>query len=430
MQTRKTIVKLTFLLIGILLYLPSYSQENFQPGSITLANGEKLEGFIDYRQWGSNPDQIVFKTSLEQKANSYSHDDLSNFSVQDEFYVSAEFDIETSPTATNNLDTYKKFNIEKRKGFLKTILMGTKSLLVFKENAGKKNFYIKRGTSYELLLYKKYILNEGSSEMRRVDHNKYLEQLAEYFQSCPNVYNTLKNTAYKLKSLEKVFAVYYECTDEEISYNKKQGKIETQIGAFAGVINAYISYIGDRAHYRVLIDTDFPSTLNYSGGIFLNLVFPSYLGKWSIYNELQYNFLDYSGYYELQGWGGLFQNTDMEILLSILKINNQLRFRYPINEKMSFFANSGVSNGLILETSNYKREQTNLNSHSEDEIIEGKAIATDLIIHEKSILAGIGCSLNNFSLEFRYERASDLVKSHSVRSSRNHFYMLLGYRFK
>lgn len=429
MQTRKTIVKLTFLLIGILLYLPSYSQENFQPGSITLANGETIQGFIDYREWQSNPDKITFKSSIDRKGVSYSYEDLLGFSVQKEFYVSATFEIETSSTVTNNLDLSREFKTEKKKGFLKSLISGSKSLYLYKDNVAKRNFYIGKDDTFELLLYKKYLINEGTSEMQKADHKKYLEQLAGYFKSCPKVYTTLKNAEYKLKSLEKVFKSYYECTNEEFISRIIKKKPGYSFGVFGGINYSKISFSGNRDYYAEIIDTDFPANINFAGGLSFELIFPRFQKKWSIFNELQYSYLNMSGRYELSGWSTFYQNIDMEFKYSFIKLNNQLRYTHPISEQLALFTNIGFSNGYIHEVKNYKLEENNINWNYTDVTFEGRAIDSEIFKHEKSLLVGIGLKFSRLSIELRYENASDLVKGLSVNSKRNNLYLLIGFRF-
>ncbi|NJK97917.1 MAG: hypothetical protein HC905_26095 [Bacteroidales bacterium] len=56
-------VKFIVLFIGLILFNLAYSQENYIPGYV-IENGDTLKGFIDYRNWEKNPNQIAFKTSM------------------------------------------------------------------------------------------------------------------------------------------------------------------------------------------------------------------------------------------------------------------------------------------------------------------------------------------------------------------------------
>ena len=58
---KKTIIKFVFLLVCLTGVSLAYSQENFVAGSIIKLNGDTVKGYVDYRNWERNPNQIKFK---------------------------------------------------------------------------------------------------------------------------------------------------------------------------------------------------------------------------------------------------------------------------------------------------------------------------------------------------------------------------------
>ena len=57
------------------------AQANFVPGSVTLANGEKLQGLIDYREWTRHPKKIVYKSGTGAEAKEFKPIELKYFEV-------------------------------------------------------------------------------------------------------------------------------------------------------------------------------------------------------------------------------------------------------------------------------------------------------------------------------------------------------------
>jgi hypothetical protein len=70
-------------LLGVFL-LPalSYAQSNYKPGYVVNIKGDTLKGFIDYREWGANPDEIRFKSALSDgDSKTFTPSDISYFSI-------------------------------------------------------------------------------------------------------------------------------------------------------------------------------------------------------------------------------------------------------------------------------------------------------------------------------------------------------------
>ncbi|HTD41168.1 MAG TPA: hypothetical protein VK671_11145, partial [Mucilaginibacter sp.] len=77
-------MKLTciFLFFVFLLSSLSYAQSNYKPGYVVDLKGDTLKGFIDYREWGSNPNAIDFKTTVTDKESKrFSPADINYFNI-------------------------------------------------------------------------------------------------------------------------------------------------------------------------------------------------------------------------------------------------------------------------------------------------------------------------------------------------------------
>lgn len=73
--------KIVALALGSLLYVASYAQKNLKEGYIVLNNKDTLTGFIDYREWYRNPDNVLFSSSKEAGRQRYKVNDISAFAA-------------------------------------------------------------------------------------------------------------------------------------------------------------------------------------------------------------------------------------------------------------------------------------------------------------------------------------------------------------
>jgi hypothetical protein len=70
------------LLSAVLLPALSYAQSNYKPGYAINVKGDTLKGFINYKEWGGNPDAIDFKSSLSDRdSKTFTTSDISYFNI-------------------------------------------------------------------------------------------------------------------------------------------------------------------------------------------------------------------------------------------------------------------------------------------------------------------------------------------------------------
>ncbi|MBS1500782.1 MAG: hypothetical protein JST32_01885 [Bacteroidetes bacterium] len=73
---------ISYLLLALLAPLFASSQSNYKPGYVVTLKGDTIKGFIDYREWETNPDAISFKQSINDEAGkTYGVNDIKYFNV-------------------------------------------------------------------------------------------------------------------------------------------------------------------------------------------------------------------------------------------------------------------------------------------------------------------------------------------------------------
>ena len=419
-----TLKKLLLLISGLLIIQSSFSQENYLPGFLINHSGDTVKGFIDYRNWEKNPRVIHFKKLMNESASARTPLDILKFGVHDEVYLGAIVDAEISPSATEVLQYDPALQIVIDTTFLQVLIEGDKNLYYNKNSVGNKNFYIGQGSDLELLAFKKYLVNQGG-ERAIAENKKYIGQLTVYLNDCPTISSKLSNIQYRQKSLEKLFRNYYGCTHSEISFENKIEKIEIEIGALAGATLSQLKFTSDSDANNYLTKVDYGTSVNFTAGLFFDVILPRNQGKWSINNELMFTSYKFEGMYEDFKNENDWTKTHTEIAYSYLKVNNMLRFKYPVSTGF-MFVNVGISNGFGLsETNNKRKEKQFYSSYTND----FSSALDDTKMWEMGLLFGVGGKIRQFSLEARYEHGNGMSAYSNMKSPTNRYYILLGYRF-
>ncbi|MEO8795928.1 MAG: porin family protein [Daejeonella sp.] len=423
MALETTMKKIGLLILATVFFYQANAQVNYLPGAIIKSEGDSIKGFIEYGNWAGNPGKINFKKTLSSAAQSFSPADIQEFSVKDEIYISRIVDVETSPVNTNDLTEDVALHLKKDTAFLQTILKGNKSLYYLKNSAGVENFYIAGDQKLELLVYKKYLV-KNNDQLVSTSNKRFLGQLKLYLEDCSAIDDQLKNTSYTKASLEKLFEIYYKCSDTDADFQKKTENTVVHIGIFGGPSFTELSLKSDSQ--QDFLNADFGHSFSFTAGLFFDYVLPRNLKKWSINNELAFSNYMVKGYTEQYNDANNYSNSTYELGYSYIKMNNMVRFKFPV--KTAFvYLNGGISNGYAISEKNYKVVKSTF--YSNDKTEEGLAIK-DTRKHEQGLVLGIGSDYNKLSFELRYERGNGMSNYTSVNSTTGRYFGLLGYRFK
>ncbi len=203
--------------------------------------------------------------------------------------------------------------------FLQTLFEGRKSLYRY-FNYSKEYFYIRQGTTFDLLLYKKYLTEQGDNSI--LNENKtFVGQLRIYLNDCPGIEDKIDKTGYDESDLNKLFRFYYESTDSGSSFTREVEKRRAETGLLAGCSVSSLIFMST----TYFTQTDFSHSVNFSAGLFFDLIIPRNHGKWSILNELILTSYDVSGTYK-SGPENYYTQISSELGFIYLKINTMGRF--------------------------------------------------------------------------------------------------------
>ncbi|WP_187696154.1 outer membrane beta-barrel protein, partial [Xanthovirga aplysinae] len=208
------------------------------------------------------------------------------------------------------------------------------------------------------------------------------------------------------------------------NFQKQVEKTKLEFGGLVGVSLTSLQFKSDLSSFTVA-NTDYPISTDFSAGLFLDVVLPRNQRRLSIYNELLFSSYNVEGRYTNFVDQNYYDENYTKIGYSYLKMNNMIRFKYPL--KNSFiYLNAGMSNGFAIKETNYKKVESRF--YSTEEVREGKALE-ETNKYEQGYVFGIGSKIKRCSFELRYEVGSGMSIYEALGSFVHRSSFLLGYRF-
>ncbi|WP_047446057.1 hypothetical protein [Alistipes sp. ZOR0009] len=406
----------SFMLFFCLISTAVFSQKNDVPGYILDVKGDTVKGYIDYRNWLCNPKEIKFKLSLDGVYHTHTPLTIKGFGTDDDRYESAIVEVETSTNNNYFIDYDSSIKLQQDTVFLQVIVDGRQKLYL-NNTAIKPNFYISIDSTINLLVYKKYIDENKTGTVRGIaENNKYKGQLAYYFRDCPKIRSKINNLKYETSDLKAIFKFYQQCTNSQIAFEKKEIKIKPEFGIIGGLTVTNFNVKNS--------SVKFSNSNNLSGGVFLNIILPRNLSKFSIYNDLRMTS------YNAKGTSHTITSSEKEekfiqLSLTYIKLQNLVRAKFPLKHYSIFF-NIGVSNGLVIKEN--KNKQIVKTEYSSTITHTRESTAFAIRKHEQGLVVGSGINYNNYSVEFRYEIGNGMSDAVFVKTFTKNFNFLLSYK--
>lgn len=235
------------LFIALLLPLFSIAQSNYKPGYVVTSKGDTVRGFIDYRNWDSNPSAISFKSALNDRGKQvFTTGNIKLFSISGfvtykKFICSVSMDETNTAHPNTSRDTSYKIDTV----FLKVLQQGKHLALYSYADQIKTRFYVGEYPDYTPteLIYRLYY-DPGAVTDRRgrsVDENTYLKQLF----ALANKYNALdddlnrhfQSSNYLSPDMLYIVSKINGITKTELKKNSEQSKFNFFISAAVNIAN-------------------------------------------------------------------------------------------------------------------------------------------------------------------------------------------------
>ena len=401
------------------------AQGQLKPCSIINLKGDTLTGFIEYYGWDNNPKKIKFRSTASSTETEYRPTEIREFHVNGEIYEAAIVQKETSPRSINYITQTDALRIEKDTSFLLLLIKGSKSLYYCKPDGEEHSLYIKQNNNIELLLYKKYssIINGVTQIVERKD---YITQLSEYLGDCSTVFGNISNIRYSKDHLLSMFKNYYKCIGSNESYIKNKEPIKAKFGIAGGPQLTNPVFKSNSETYNEVESSVFNKPVSFTGAVFVDLILPRTLTKWSIYNELAYSFYKVKGNLVTDQQNPAGETAFMYRLhFGYIKLYNMVKYRRPVAQS-AFYFKAGLSNGYMIQpVENYKRKEQR---YSMTIVTESDAIRS-LKKYEIGAACSVGIQHKKLFGEIRYELSNGAAHISDLKTKVHRISLLAGFSF-
>lgn len=283
-----------FIAAMILVVHCATAQVNYQPGYIVKVPGDSLRGFIDNRNWSTNPKTIRFKKTESDNASNYTVNDLVAFGIDKaDQYVKAIVEKDMRPVnADNNLmGTADSALVDTV--FLRVLVRGRLGLYGLTDI--KNHFYISEDNAhYTELLYRVFMERFTT---KYTESHGYRNQLMNYLPAT--------NQQRLAKKIENVTYTESQLTSLVYDINMQFGsaalpatvavKQKTQVSLYvaAGVAYSNVALKGTREQ---LTDLSFTGSLQPVIGAGADIVAARGLKRFVIRGEIAWQKRKYSGH--------------------------------------------------------------------------------------------------------------------------------------
>jgi len=394
----------------------SYAQTSYKNATIINFKGDTLRGYIDYKNWDNNPDQLKFREKLSSPTKILSPMDILSFEVEKDRYLSATVEISYSSSDVNRIkDNSPKPDIKVETVFLKMLIDGDKSLYSYKNTSSEDNFYIKNNGKFELLIYKKYIEKES---FKILENLNYRNQLYAYFEYPLHLQSAIEKTRYTQLSMHHIFELYDNHQEQKnTNYKSKKDSVKLTLGASIGGMHRSLN-IRDIGYFAPKTTPAF--------GIFFNVALPRNFQRLNLYSDLVYVYSKYKDKKDIYETG--FSTATIvdayNLDLSSLKLSHSIRYIFYQREGFGVFLQAGITNSLVVSISNEKtRYTTRYGITTEDKL----SAIPNLRKYEQGYLLGVGAKKDRYAFDFRFEKTNGISSSH--KSNFKSFYILASYVF-
>jgi len=224
------------LLAAILLPSLSFAQSNYKPGYVVSLKGDTTRGFIDYREWSTNPNAISFKKALaDNKAREFTPAEISFFTISGlESYRRYQGPISMDIVERDHLANTRDTSFRVDAVFFKELQRGKNLALYAYSDNVKVRFFIAEAPTYSPieLVFRLHRVYGGVTETE----NTYMKQLFALVNKYEGAGNDLQwdieHAAYNSDDIFKIVSKINHISKKQ--YNKENAAKGPAFNVFVG----------------------------------------------------------------------------------------------------------------------------------------------------------------------------------------------------
>jgi outer membrane protein W len=231
-------MKYFYLFLSFLFFsTAAIAQTNYKAGFIITANGETINGYINYKDWIYNPSSVGFKPTLNDKVQNFKPTDLRFFEVSGfEAYQSAHVSVSMGRTELQTMKSEIDSTTVIEDVFLKQLRKGDNVSLFSLADEVKTRYYIIDNKSTEPareLSYQPYYDPKTATMKSKNGYSMQLIELAKkYRPENFDVTDNIVHAKYTQKALDKIIA---ELNNQDPAKSTAALSTQPAVRPFAGV---------------------------------------------------------------------------------------------------------------------------------------------------------------------------------------------------
>lgn len=379
-------MKHLILVLAIILNLNSYAQISFEKGYYIDNDDKKIECLIKNMDWENNPDNFLYKLSINDDPQKATLENIKEFGIYDvSKYVRATCEIDRSKDEISKLSTIRtpEFNTEQL--FLKVLVEGNSTLFTYHEGNLKRFFFAIQNSQPEQLIYKLYRNDQGD-----IGKNfTFRQQLLNSLQCDESLKGRIENLDYSQGSLIKIFNKHNACAGGDTKIPSQKEK--------RGVFNLWIrprltlsSLSASRESGNSSLDFQFENKIKPSLGIEAEIILPFNKNKWSIIVEPTY-----------QSYAGSIPSEPIKADFQAIEL--------PIGVRHYFFINK---NSKISLSASFQ-----LNFSNNSTLVHHTNVTLDFKPSPNIAFEAGYVFKNKFCLAYRYQTPREMLSEYQIWSS-------------
>ena len=419
-------MKAAFTLFFALLAVPLLAQNNFVPGHYINPQGERVDVYINNKNWDKSPTAIKVKYNLTSRdIQTLTVSDIKSFALSTgDIFESHIVQVEHS---TSNLSEVMLFNrdlvVATDTVFLRALVKGAVSLFHLQYEKGEPHYFIQKGDEVPVELVYRTTRLENKQQVGFTKVPVYKGMLTVKLADCDEVSKKINGVEFSRGALTRIIQDYNKCMNgNEGDYLAKEENTKFTLAAVGGITYNFIKIKGD-ADEKV-----YGTGLNgigYTAGASFQLTFPRNHGRYSLLTEVMYKPLRVKGatYKEVHPSDEeVYVLTRADYNMDYVGLNILGRYMFGNPSKIRTYINAGLGNNLLLANNSSHVREVHIYS-----VVSTYENQLNVRKFEESLILGVGAESKRFSSEIRYERGSGFSPVGEIKTFRSAISLKFGY---
>lgn len=265
--------------LALLLSFNLYAQLNFENGYIIDESDTKVNVLIKNMDWKFNPDKFKYKNLNSNEILTGNLSSVKEFGVGKFRYIRSTVKLDMNSNKLSNLTHLKEPSLEDRTLFLREVVKGKSSLMMYYSGNVKQFFYSLGDKDNELLIYKEFL----NSDSDVAQNNHYKQQLWNNMSCNNSLLSRIESLKYEMNSLINYFVSYNECENVDFTNSEiNTVGVEFHISPKLAIKNSDLAIDREGSGIK---NADFGSKMGVKFGLEAELVMGFNNKKWSIFLE-------------------------------------------------------------------------------------------------------------------------------------------------